>query len=296
MNRPIKSPRLGRGLSALLGEYGGGGEENGDAVLPGESDVALDLISANPKQPRQSFDDAGLAELADSIRAKGVLQAILLRPDPDAEGRYQIVAGERRWRAAKLAGLDRIPAIVRELDDLETLEVAIVENVQRADLNAVEEAEAYKALMWRFGRTQENVAAQVGKSREHVANTLRLLNLPEDVREHLRAGKLTAGHARALLSAADPSASAEQVLAKGLNVRETEALVRRSRDTEGTATASPARPEKDVDTKALEADLQRTLGLGVDIRHRADKGGEIRIKYSRLEQLDELCRLLSRPR
>ncbi|MDZ4762853.1 MAG: ParB/RepB/Spo0J family partition protein, partial [Alphaproteobacteria bacterium] len=198
-------------------------------------------------------------------------------------------------RAARRAGLATIPAVVRELDDREVLEIAIIENVQRADLNAVEEAEAYKALIDRFGRTQESVATQVGKSREHVSNTIRLLQLPEDVREHVRAGRLSPGHARALLKTADPSHFAQLVIARGLSVRETEGLTRKEKGA-GEVLEIKQAPEKDVDTKALELDLQRSLGLDVDIRHTNGKGGEVRLRYVHLEQLDEICRLLSRAR
>jgi ParB family chromosome partitioning protein len=309
VTQPLKQAKLGRGLSALLGDYSGARNvvdtpvptgANGD---PGTedvatSDIAIDRIVPNPKQPRRTFIEAELEELADSIRAKGVIMPILVRPDPNQPEMFEIIAGERRWRAARRAGLAVIPAVVREMDDRETLEIAIIENVQRSDLNAVEEAEAYKALIDRFGRTQDSVAAQVGKSREHVSNTMRLLALPEDVREHVREGRLTAGHGRALLkTSSDASALAAQVIAKGLSVRETEAL---SKETKlGGAVKALAKTlgeEKDVDTKALELDLQRALGLDVDIRHVNGKGGEVRIKYAQLEQLDEICRLLSRPR
>ena len=308
MNQPMKQARLGRGLSALLGDYAGarnaieGGEAGMAAETPSTedlnpSDISIDRIIPNPKQPRRTFIEADLEELAESIRAKGVIQPILVRPDPNQPEMFEIIAGERRWRAARRAGLAVIPAVVREMDDRETLEIAIIENVQRSDLNAVEEAEAYKALIDRFGRTQDSVAAQVGKSREHVSNTMRLLALPDDVREHVREGRLTAGHGRALLKTADPSALATQVIARGLSVRETEAL---SKDAKmGGAVKALAKAlgeDKDVDTKALELDLQRALGLDVDIRHVNGKGGEVRIKYAQLEQLDEICRLLSRPR
>ena len=188
-----------------------------------------------------------------------------------------------------------MPAVVRAFDDREVLEIAIIENVQRSDLNAVEEAEAYKSLIDRFGRTQESVAQQVGKSREHVSNTLRLLQLPEDVREHVREGRLTAGHARALMKTSDPSGFAATVIAKDLSVRETEALSKADK-AGGKFEIKSAGGDKDVDTKALELDLQRALGLDVDIRHVNGKGGEVRIKYAQLEQLDEICRLLSRSR
>ncbi len=305
MTQPLKQAKLGRGLSALLGDYSGarnvidtpvpaGADNDPSTEDAATSDIAIDRIIPNPKQPRRTFIEADLEELADSIRAKGVIQPILVRPDPNQPEMFEIVAGERRWRAARRAGLVVIPAVVREMDDRETLEVAIIENVQRSDLNPVEEAEAYKALIDRFGRTQDSVAAQVGKSREHVSNTMRLLALPEDVREHVREGRLSAGHGRALLKTGDASGLAAIVIAKGLSVRDTEAL---SKDAKaGKTGAKDAAEEKDVDTKALELDLQRSLGLDVDIRHVNGKGGEVRIKYAQLEQLDEICRLLSRPR
>ena len=307
MTQPLKQAKLGRGLSALLGDYTGArnvvdtpvpmGADAPDADDVAPSDIAIDRIVPNPKQPRRTFIEAELEELANSIRAKGVIMPILVRPDPSQPEMFEIIAGERRWRAARRAGLAVIPAVVREMDDRETLEIAIIENVQRSDLNAVEEAEAYKALIDRFGRTQDSVAAQVGKSREHVSNTMRLLALPDDVREHVREGRLTAGHGRALLKTADPSALAAQVIAKGLSVRETETLSKEAKVGGAVKALAKAMGEdKDVDTKALELDLQRALGLDVDIRHVNGKGGEVRIKYAQLEQLDEICRLLSRPR
>ncbi|WP_300425230.1 ParB/RepB/Spo0J family partition protein, partial [uncultured Hyphomonas sp.] len=204
-----KPSRLGRGLSSLIGEV--------EAVSPPEArtaggskgssnEIAIDKIRRNPKQPRRTFDEAALQELAESLKSKGVLQPILVRPDPKEKNEYQIIAGERRWRAAKLAGLTSIPAVVRDTDELELLEIGIIENVQRADLNPIEEAEAYGALMKRFGRTQEGLAESVGKSCAHIANTLRLLNLSDVAREHLREGRISAGHARAALGAPDPDA------------------------------------------------------------------------------------------
>ena len=306
MNQPLKQAKLGRGLSALLGDYTGARNvvENPDPVVAGAPsaeempslDIAIDRIIPNPKQPRRTFIEAELEELSESIRTKGVIQPILVRPDPANAEMYEIIAGERRWRAARRAGLTVMPAVVREMDDREMLEIAIIENVQRSDLNAVEEAEAYKSLIDRFGRTQESVAQQVGKSREHVSNTLRLLNLPEDVREHVREGRLTPGHARALLKTSDPSAIAMTVISKGLSVRDTEALSKVEKSGGKSDAKSALEIDKDVDTKALELDLQRSLGLDVDIRHVNGKGGEVRIKYAQLEQLDEICRLLSRPR
>lgn len=305
MTQPMKQARLGRGLSALLGDYAGarnaieGGESmTAEANAPSTEDmsaseIAIDRIVPNPKQPRRTFVEADLEELTESIKTKGIIQPILVRPDPSQPEMFEIIAGERRWRAARRAGLSMVPAVVREMDDREMLEIAIIENVQRADLNAVEEAEAYKALIDRFGRTQESVAQQVGKSREHVSNTLRLLSLPEDVREHVREARLTPGHARALMKTSDPSGFAATVIAKQLSVRETEALSRADKVSGGKSAVDV---DKDVDTKALELDLQRALGLDVDIRHMNGKGGEVRIRYAQLEQLDEICRLLSRPR
>jgi ParB family chromosome partitioning protein len=304
----MKQARLGRGLSALLGDYAGARNaiESGDTVANATdapstedlnpSEIAIDRIVPNPKQPRRTFLEADLEELTESIKTKGVIQPILVRPDPAQPEMFEIIAGERRWRAARRAGLSVVPAVVREMDDREMLEIAIIENVQRADLNAVEEAEAYKALIDRFGRTQESVAQQVGKSREHVSNTLRLLSLPEDVREHVREARLTPGHARALMKSSDPSGFAATVIAKQLSVRETEALSKLDKVSGGKLVGKAGDVEKDVDTKALELDLQRALGLDVDIRHVNGKGGEVRIKYAQLEQLDEICRLLSRPR
>ncbi|HPF22727.1 MAG TPA: ParB/RepB/Spo0J family partition protein [Hyphomonas sp.] len=292
-----KQSRLGRGLSALIGEVEAStpaAPAAGSAPPAGVNEIPIDHIRRNPAQPRRTFDDASLQELADSIRTKGVLQAILVRPDPKDPGKYQIIAGERRWRAAKLAGLGAIPAVVRNLDELELLEVGIIENVQRADLNPIEEAEAYEALMKRFGRTQDSLATSVGKSRVHITNTLRLLQLPDAARAFVRSGKVSAGHARAALGAPDPAALVELAAAQGLSVREVEALAKGARDG-GIETKSARAPaeEKDVDTEALEADLSRQLGLEVDIRH-GRNGGELRIKYRDLEQLDDVCRRLTR--
>jgi ParB family chromosome partitioning protein len=280
---------LGRGLSALLGEA----EEIEHAAAPadGVRDIPIELVHNNPEQPRRYFAEDELAELEASIRGQGVLQPILVRPSPHAGGEYEIVAGERRWRAAQRAGLTTIPALVRNLNDDRALEISIIENVQREDLNPLEEANAYAALMDRFGYTQDQAATAVGKSRSHVANTLRLTQLPEALREHLVAGRLSAGHARALLAAPDAAALAEQVVGRGLSVRETEALARG--EAPRPKKASGPRRAKDADTAALESDLEDALGMSVDI---ADRGGvgELKVKYASLEQLDELCRRLTR--
>jgi len=295
-----KQKRLGKGLSALLGEVEGTGLSSPASGGRSESpidEIQINLIRPNPAQPRRTFDPDQMEDLTESIRQRGILQPILLRVDPDADDRYQIVAGERRWRAAQKAGLKAVPAVVRDFDELQLLEVGIIENVQRSDLNPIEEAEAYGALMKRFGRTQENLAESVGKSRAHIANTVRLLNLPEIAREHLRHGRISAGHARAALGADDPGPVVDMAVAKGLSVREVEALVKRLKSENGLSKVAEGVSEasKDVDTQSLEADVARILGLPIDIRHKA-KGGEVRIKYRDLEQLDELCRLLTKRR
>jgi ParB family chromosome partitioning protein len=282
---------LGRGLSALLDEA--------EAVTPegraaaGAEEIPIELIRRNPDQPRRAFPDEEMEELAASIREKGVLQPILIRPLPETPGAYQIVAGERRWRAAQRAGLRSIPALVRELNDLEVMEIALVENVQRADLNAMEEARGYQAMITRFSRTQEIIARMVGKSRSHVANTLRLLHLAPAVQEHLEAGRLSAGHARALMGAADPETLARVIIEKGLSVREAEALAQRAERADGSSPAPRRRAAKDADTAALENDLADVLGLEVEVRDRGG-AGEVRLRYKTLEQLDDLCRRLTR--
>ncbi len=255
----------------------------------------IESLKPNPDQPRKIFDREDLDELAASIRDKGVLQPILVRSHPREDGVWQIIAGERRWRAAQLARLTEAPIIIKEMDDVAVFEVAIIENVQRTDLNPLEEADAYRMLMDRFGRTQDAVAGVVGKSRSHVANTLRLLQLPEEVLQHVRSGKLSAGHARALITAPDPVALAEQIVAEGLNVRQAEALARRAADgPKGRRPATPsAGAEGSADVAALEQDLADALGLKVQLADRGGKG-ELTIGYGTLEQLDDLCRRLMR--
>jgi len=292
---------LGRGLSALLGEAddevvaaveGRPVAAGSSPGLEGAREIPIELVHNNPGQPRQHFSEAELSELEESIRASGILQPILVRPSSVRVGEFEIVAGERRWRAAQRAGLSAIPALVRELADDRAYEIAIVENVQREDLNAMEEARAYENLMARMRYTQEQASKAVGKSRSHLANTLRLLQLPGAVQDHVLQGRLSAGHARAILACDDQEAVAEQVVAKGLSVRDTEALVRAK--AAGPKKASgPRRAAKDADTAALEADLEDALGMTVDI---ADRGGagEVKIRYASLEQLDEICRRLTR--
>ena len=289
---------LGRGLSALLGEQAAEAVPlDGSSAPSGVQMAPIESLKPNPDQPRKIFDQAELSELAESIRDKGVLQPILVRPHPKEDGVWQIIAGERRWRAAQLARLTQAPILVREMDDVAVFEVAIIENVQRSDLNPLEEADAYRLLMERFGRTQDAVAGVVGKSRSHVANTLRLLQLPEEVLWYVRQGKLSAGHARALITAPDPAALAEQIVNEGLNVRQAEALARRAAEgpKPGKSKARTGAPagEGGADIAALEQDLTDALGLQVQLADRGGKG-ELTLRYGTLEQLDDLCRRLMR--
>lgn len=283
---------LGRGLSALMADidsaHGSGEEAAGEA--PAHRMVPIESVVPNPHQPRRRYAPEALSELADSIRKRGILQPIIVRSQPDS-GLYQIVAGERRWRAAQQAQLHEIPVILRDFTDAEVLEVALIENIQRADLNAVEEAIAYRQLMEKFGHTQEQLAEALHKSRSHVANHLRLLTLPEQVLDWVRDGSLTAGHARALVTSADPAALARRVIDRGLSVRETEALAQKA----AGRLARPRGPvEKDADTRALEGDLSAQLGLRVSIDHGGDKGGRLTVAYRSLEELDRVCQLLAR--
>ena len=248
--------------------------------------LPVSFLTPNPLQPRRHFGDEELASLADSIAAKGVLQPILVRPTARHDS-FQIIAGERRWRAAQKARLHEVPVIVRELNDSESLEIAIIENVQRSDLNPIEEAAAYQELIDRFSYTQEKMAGVIGKSRSHIANLLRLLKLPPRIQTLLSEGKITAGHGRMLVTAADPEAMAEQIIAQGLNVREVE---KNARQAKHGKTVSP----KDSDTKALERALSDALGLGVSIEHNGQKGGAITIRYRSLDQLDQVVRMLQR--
>ncbi len=260
----------------------------------GVRSVPIESLKPNPDQPRKQFSAENLEELTASIRDKGVLQPILVRAQPGEDGMWQIIAGERRWRAAQAARLRNVPIIERPMDDVEVMEVAIIENVQRADLNPVEEAMAYGSLISRFGRTQDALAGVVGKSRSHVANTLRLLQLPDSVLNHVMENRLSAGHARALITAPNPEALAEQVLAKGLNVRQTEALARRAADGPKPSKSKPVLSgEGAADVAALEQDLADALGLKVLLTDKGGKG-ELTIKYGTLEQLDDLCRRLMR--
>jgi len=274
---------LGRGLSALLGEAAEPAPPRSPRQLP------VERLEPSPLQPRRRFDAEELESLAASIRANGILQPILVRRHPAKPDRHEIVAGERRWRAAQLAGLHEVPVLERVLSDREVLEMALVENVQRRDLSALEEAEGYQRLIAEFGRSQEDLAQEIGKSRAHVANTLRLLKLPDEAKAMLAEGRITAGHGRALLAAFDPVALARRVVAEDLSVRRTEALAAQR----GTAKRPrKAAAPKDADTRALERDLSRALGLEVEIAH-AGAGGRLTIRYRTLEQLDEVVRRLN---
>lgn len=281
---------LGRGLSALMADVTP--DQPAGEPRRAEVQIAIERIAPNPDQPRRTFVAESLEELAASIRRKGIIQPMILRPHPTKDGHYQIVAGERRWRAAQMAQLHEVPALIREFDDTEVLEVAIVENIQRADLNPVDEAAGYRQLMDRFGHTQEQMAEALGKSRSHIANILRLLTLPEDVRLLLAEGRLSSGHARALITSDRASDLAKEVIRKGLSVRQTEALVKRS--SSHAAPQHRLRPAKDADTRALEKDLSANLGAKVRIDHRPDaQSGKVVIDYKSLDQLDALCRIMS---
>ena len=293
--RAMKRPQgLGRGLSALLGEAAKeepvASSTGGAAAGRSVQNIEVALIHPHPEQPRRHFDEGALAELAESIGKRGVIQPIIVRPHG---GGFQIVAGERRWRAAQRAQLHRIPAIVREFGEAETLEIALVENIQREDLNPIEEAEAYRKLIAEFHHSQDALGRIVGKSRSHIANLIRLLDLPGDVQDAVSQGRISMGHARALIGAPDCEALARQVEARGLSVRDTEQLVRRARKgDDAPARRSGASPGKDADIAALEQHLADILGVKVDIAHR-DGSGILTLHYSNLDQLDMLCQRLS---
>ena len=296
-----KSRGLGRGLSALMADVAPKPETPETSNTAGRSDrfVPIELIFPNPDQPRRTFDEDKMSELTESIRSKGIFQPLIVRQRPDNNQQYEIVAGERRWRAAQRANLHQVPVIVREFNDTEVLEIAIIENIQRADLNPVEEAAGYRQLMDRFGHTQEKLAEALGKSRSHIANLLRLLNLPTDVQGYLVSGQLSTGHARALITSDHPSELAKKIIAGNLSVRETERLVKQAAQgtDEGKKAKTPGskhKLEKDADTKALEGDLSAALGMRVSVEHKmGTEAGSITITYKTLDQLDDLCGLLS---
>jgi ParB family transcriptional regulator, chromosome partitioning protein len=284
MMMQAQKKRLGRGLAALIGD-----DTSEEAVvhdIRSLRHMPIELLHGSANNPRKRFSDDELEDLARSIREKGLLQPLVVRPRDDGE--YEIVAGERRWRAAQRAGIHEIPVLIRELSDGEALEIALVENIQRSDLNPLEEARAYSQLLDQFNYTQQQLADSIGKSRSHISNTLRLLSLPDFVREQIESGKLTAGHARALIATDAPSELAQQIIELGLSVRETESL---SRD---VSTAKPRKPkgDKPADTRALEHSLAEALGLKVVVDDRGARGGRVTITYKTLEQLDDICRRL----
>lgn len=292
MNDDTSKRRLGRGLAALIGEM--------DQSVPVDANprgvsadrlVPIEHVSRNPKNPRRIFDESELQDLSSSIRQHGIVQPVVVRPR--GSDRFEIIAGERRWRAAQLAGLVDIPVIVRDVDDRTALEIAIVENVQRSDLNPLEEALGYDQLIAEHGYTQNDLGEIIGKSRSHVANSLRLLKLPDPVRDMLSAGTLSAGHARALIPTSDPAALAKTIISKGMSVRDAERLAQNDIKSQSESPFVSKAEQKDSDTLALERSLSDALGLEVKISHR-NGSGQIKIAYRTLEQLEEVCRLLER--
>ncbi len=282
-------PRLGRGLAALIGDHVN--EETAVAQARGQKRVPIEFLRPNPRNPRRNFAEAELSDLANSIRSKGVIQPILVRHVPHLADVYEIIAGERRWRAAQLASVPDVPVVVLDVGDKEALEIAIIENVQRADLNALEEAEGYQQLGVEFNYTQQELADVIGKSRSHITNMMRLLKLPEQTRSYLASGQISAGHARALLAVKDSDSVAKRIVADGLTVRDVEHIGQREADMAVTAGAKKPRAGKDADTRALEQALSEALGLVVTISHRGG-AGDVRIRYRDLEQLDTLCHKL----
>ena len=291
MAEEIHRSRLGRGLASLIGDAGA--EPTPEQRARGQRKVSIAFLKPNPRNPRKQFSDVDLGELASSIRERGIIQPIVVRTVRGATDAYEIIAGERRWRAAQRAGLHEVPIIIHEASDAEALELAIIENVQRADLNALEEAMGYQALADEYKYSQDEIAKTVGKSRSHVANTLRLLKLPESVKTYINAGKLTAGHARALIGVPDPESIAREIVDRGLNVREVESLAQQRASAAGAPKKTRPRAAKDVDTLAAEKRLSDALGLTVTIEHRGERG-VVQIKYSDLDQLDDVIRRLER--
>jgi ParB family transcriptional regulator, chromosome partitioning protein len=277
--------RLGRGLASLMGDVGVEAQP-GERTARSQRKVPIEYVRANPRNPRKLFSDAELSELADSIRERGIIQPIVVR----ARGadNYEIIAGERRWRAAQRAGLHEVPIVVLDVTDAEALELAIIENVQRSDLNPLEEASGYLSLANEYSHSQEDIAKIVGKSRSHIANTLRLLHLPEKVKAYINSGKLTAGHARMLVGQPNAEELADQIVNQGLNVRQVEAMARKSSQKQARVEKRTSQTGKDADTEALEKRLGDALGLAVTIDHRAHGGGTLQVKYRTLEQLDDV--------
>lgn len=294
---------LGRGLSSLLGDVATAVDDSLEAAGPTSAVRQIPIASLVPGkfQPRQLFDEEALEMLADSIREKGVLQPLLVRAHPEMPGRYEIIAGERRWRAAQQAQIHQVPVLVKEFNDQQAAEIALIENLQRQDLSALEEAEGYRRLQEEFAHTQEELSRAIGKSRSHIANTMRLLNLPDPVKDMVTRGTLSAGHARALLSVDNPAGIARRIVERGLSVRQTETLVQQILKRNADPSARPAaraRKEsaKDADTLALEREISAVLGLVVQIDHDGEKGGTLSLQYTSLEQLDALLsRLRSEP-
>lgn len=280
---------LGRGLSALLADANLGVGTEPARAPKAELVVPVDRLYPNPDQPRKTFTPEALEQLAQSIRQKGVIQPLIVRASAKPD-HYEIVAGERRWRASQLAGLHQVPVVVRDFSDVEVLEIAIIENIQREDLNPVEEALAYRQLMERFGHTQEKLAEALSRSRSHIANCMRLLTLPDPVQLMLRKGELSAGHARALITSSDPTKLAQQAVTRGLSVRQVEDLVRKG---PAKPQGKPRGAEKDADTRALESDISANLNMGVKIDYRGVDGGTLSISFRTLEELDMLCQILS---
>lgn len=290
MSEDVSKRRLGRGLAALIGEMDQPvpvGETR--PTVSADRTVPIEFVARSPKNPRRYFDEAELQDLAGSIRQHGIVQPVVVRTT--SSDRYEIIAGERRWRAAQLAGLVEIPVIVRDVDDRTALELAIVENVQRADLNPLEEALGYEQLIAEHGYTQNDLGEIIGKSRSHVANSLRLLKLPDPVRDMLADGSLSAGHARALVSTPDPVVLAKTIAQKGLSVRDAEKLAQNHIKAQQSPAPVDVRESKDSDTIALERSLSDRLGLSVSINHKGG-GGQLKINYKTLDQLEEICRLL----
>jgi ParB family chromosome partitioning protein len=292
MNDDPSKRRLGRGLAALIGEMD---QPITDIAtrpnISADRKVAIDLVVRNPKNPRKHFAEEDLQDLASSIRQHGIVQPVVVRPV--SEGKFEIIAGERRWRAAQLAGLNEIPVLIREVDDRTALELAIVENVQRADLNPLEEALGYEQLIAEHGYTQNDLGEIIGKSRSHVANSLRLLKLPSLVRDMITSGALSAGHARALVPTSDPVGLARTIVAKGMSVRDAERIAQNNIRAQSQPALETKSAEKDPDTVALERSLSDSLGLDVTINHKGN-GGRLAISYKSLEQLESICRLLER--
>jgi ParB family chromosome partitioning protein len=287
--------RLGRGLAALIGEVAG---ESGSVERPrGQRRLPTGSLRPNARNPRRSFSNAELDELVASLRERGIIQPIIARPVRGAAEAYEIIAGERRWRAAQRAGLHEVPVVIIEATDAESLQIAIIENVQRADLNPLEEADGYRALMDEFGNSQDEIAKTVGKSRSHVANTLRLLKLPETVKGYIHAGKLSAGHARMLVGQPNAEQLAEEIVSRGLNVRQVEAMAREvaEKTAKGPANGRKAQPRaaKNANVLALEKRISDALGLAVSIEQ-GERGGVLSIRYRNLDQLDEVLRRLDK--